>query len=52
MTTYRFIARHKGTEVCQEFFFESLKEAKKRNPNYVDWEQMEVMSNEYKYKSN
>ena len=47
MVRYRWIARHRGTQVCQEFFFETLKEARRANPDYVEWEQMEVMPDEF-----
>lgn len=46
-TIYRWIARHKRTGKCQEFFFSNEYKAKKANPDFIDWEQMEVYGHEY-----
>jgi hypothetical protein len=43
MTQYRFIAKHRGTDICREFVFESIKAARKANPDFVEWEYVETV---------
>lgn len=36
----KLTAKHKVTHISQSFYFNSITEAKRRNPNYYNWREV------------